>query len=45
MAKDNDKIATGIGCVALTLWGLFSVAWIAFVVWAIYTVVTWLVTK
>jgi len=44
MSKHDDRMA-GIGCLALTLWGLFSVAWIAFVVWAIYTVVSWLVTK
>lgn len=34
-----------VGCLVLALWGLFSVAWIAFIVWAIYTVVTWLVSK
>lgn len=44
MSKHDDKV-TAAGCVIVAFWALFSIAWIAFVVWAIYTVVTWLVTK
>ena len=45
MSKDEDRAAVAVGCVMLTLWGILSVAWIAFVVWAVYTLVSWLVTK
>lgn len=44
MSKNDDKV-TAVGCVIVALWGLFSIAWVGFLVWAIYTLVTWLVTK
>lgn len=39
--KTEDKV--GIGCLAVYV--ILALAWICFVVWAIYTVVSWLVTK
>lgn len=41
----NDEKTGLAGCVFIALVALFNIAWIAFVVWAIYTVVSWLVTK
>lgn len=40
----NDN-ATAIGCVIVALYSLLSLAWLGFVVWAIYTLITWVVTK
>jgi hypothetical protein len=39
--SDKDDAATVIGCVIILLW----FGWIAFVIWAIVTVINWLVTK
>lgn len=44
MVKDRD-VDTAIGCTVVGLWLVFSLAWVAFIVWAVYSVVSWLVTK
>lgn len=41
----RDKTATNIGCIAVGLYALFAIAWIGFIGWLLYTVVSWLVTK
>ena len=40
--KDSGE-GLAIGCFALYV--VFALAWICFLVWAIYSVVSWLVTK
>lgn len=42
--KDGDK-ASVAGCIFVGLWLLFGLAWVGFIVWAIVTVINWLVTK
>lgn len=41
---DDDKYET-IGCIVAGLWLLFSMAWAGFIIWAMFTVINWLVTK
>lgn len=41
----GDEKAGLAGCLLVVLILLLNIAWISFVVWAIYSVVSWLVTK
>lgn len=42
--RDDDKAGL-VGCILTGLWLLFCLAWVGFIVWAIVTVINWLVTK
>lgn len=42
MSKNDESIF--VGCFTLIL-AAASLAWLGFLIWAIYTIVTWLVTK
>lgn len=39
--SNDDGIIAGIGCLFVCFW----LAWFAFIVWAIYSVVTWVTSQ
>lgn len=41
---DQEKYETA-GCIVAGIWLLLSLAWVGFVVWAVITLINWLVTK
>lgn len=38
---DEDKVITGVGCVVILLW----FGWIAFVIWAVISLINWITSK
>lgn len=42
--KDKDKIGL-VAALWIAVCGVLSIAWVLFLVWAIYTLVSWAVTK
>lgn len=41
----SQDAPAGCALIAFLLWLFFTTAWIGFLVWAIYTLVSWVVTK
>jgi hypothetical protein len=41
----SDETAASCALMALGLWAIFAIGWVSFLVWVIYTLVTWLTSK
>lgn len=44
MTKRDNAIA-GLGCAALAGYAVFILAWIGFLAWLLYELVSWIITK
>jgi hypothetical protein len=45
VTKSNDGLIAGLGCAALAGYVVFAIAWVGFIAWLLYELVSWITTK